>query len=154
MKSLIVTVALFASAATAAAQTTMSCALTNDSEIAGLFDNWNTALKTGRPEAVAGLYAEDAILLPTVSNKPRLTNPERLDYFAHFMANRPQGQIDERVIRRGCNDALDAGLYTFTYGDGRKVSARYSFTYVLRDGRWLIQSHHSSMLPEPAAPKP
>lgn len=30
---------------------------------------WNAALQTGDPEKVADMYAEDAILLPTVSNK-------------------------------------------------------------------------------------
>ena len=36
-----------------------------------------------------------------------------------------------RRIKIGCNDALDAGIYTFTFGNGSKVRARYTFTYVL-----------------------
>jgi hypothetical protein len=33
------------------------------------FDGWNAALATLSPEKVADRYAEDAVLLPTVSNK-------------------------------------------------------------------------------------
>jgi hypothetical protein len=53
-----------------------------------------------------------------------------------------------RQIKIGCNDALDAGIYTFTFGNGNKVRARYTFTYVLQDGKWLISSQHSSEMPE------
>ena len=37
-------------------------------ELEGLFDIWNAALQTGDSETVADLYAEDSVLLPTVSN--------------------------------------------------------------------------------------
>src|SRR4051794_9390270 len=70
------------------------------------------------------------------------------DYFVHFLENKPQGAIDQRVIRLGCNDAIDSGLYTFTMGDGKRVRARYTFVYNYQDGQWLIVSHHSSAMPE------
>ncbi len=47
-------------------------------QIAALFDRWNAALRTGDPEKVAGLYAKDAVLLPTVSNRIRTDHPARL----------------------------------------------------------------------------
>ena len=35
-----------------------------------------------------------------------------------------------RFIEIGCNTAVDAGLYTFTFAKtGEEVSGRYSFTY-------------------------
>ena len=40
-------------------------------EVADQFDRWNSALQTGDPETVASLYADDGVLLPTVSNKVR-----------------------------------------------------------------------------------
>jgi hypothetical protein len=70
------------------------------------------------------------------------------DYFEMFLKLNPQGRIDVRTIQVACNTALDAGIYTFTLGDGRKVQARYTYTYRWDGSQWLITSHHSSAMPE------
>jgi len=128
---------------------TESCQATSEKEISALFDRWNDSLKTGDPAKVVENYAEKSILLPTVSNKPRLNPEEKKDYFEHFLADQPSGKIDSRSIELGCNSAVDAGLYTFTFAKtGKVVSARYSFTYHWDGKKWLITSHHSSAMPE------
>lgn len=128
---------------------TENCKVTSELEIAALFDRWNQSLLTGDPHKVVAYYAERSILLPTVSNKPRLSPAEKEDYFHHFLENRPSGKIDLRVIELGCNTAVDAGLYTFTFAKtGEVVSGRYSFTYRWNGEQWLITSHHSSAMPE------
>ena len=128
---------------------TEACKASSEQEIAALFDRWNDALQTGDPQKVAANYATRSILLPTVSNKPRLTTAEKEDYFEHFLKNRPVGRIDSRMIELGCNTAVDAGLYTFTYRTtGAEVRARYTFTYTWDGKQWLISSHHSSAMPE------
>lgn len=134
--------------ATAAQARTESCRVTNTQQIAGLFDRWNASLQTGEPKKVVANYADKSILLPTVSNKPRLTAEEKEDYFEHFLHNKPVGTIDSRTIEIDCNTAVDAGLYTFKFGDGREVKARYTFTYKWTGKQWLITSHHSSAMPE------
>src|SRR5437764_12690213 len=91
-----------------------SCKATTEQEIASLFDRWNPSLQTGDPHKVVANYAERSILLPTVSNKPRLTPAEKEDYFHHFLENRPSGQIDLGTMEVGCNPAGDVGLYPFT----------------------------------------
>ncbi|MFE0752902.1 SgcJ/EcaC family oxidoreductase [Inquilinus sp. NPDC058860] len=136
-----------AAAAQSAAEATR-CEPITEAEVAGLFDRWNASLATLKAEAVAANYAEDAILLPTLSNTPRLTREQRIEYFKHFLEQRPQGVVDSRVIRIGCNKVTDAGTYTFTLADGSKVPARYTYTYEFADGAWLIASHHSSIMPE------
>lgn len=130
---------------------TEECQPTSDKEIASLFDGWNAALATGEPDNVVARYATGSILLPTVSNVPRLTPESRRDYFTMFLKSRPQGRIDTRLIQIGCDSAIDAGIYTFTFGDGRKVQARYTFTYGWDGKEWLITSHHSSAMPEQTA---
>jgi uncharacterized protein (TIGR02246 family) len=146
--------ALFIPAA-ASAQSTQQCAAVSKEQVADLFDRWNESLQTKNPEAVVKNYAEDAVLLPTVSNKPRTNHKEIAGYFEHFLQKNPKGSIDTRTIHIGCNDAYDVGTYTFevTGKDGQtsKVAARYSFVYELRDGKWLIVHHHSSAMPEPVA---
>jgi uncharacterized protein (TIGR02246 family) len=126
-----------------------ACRHTDEQEIAALFDRWNNSLQTGDAHKVVANYAEHSILLPTVSNKPRLTPAEKLDYFEHFLENQPSGKIDFRFIEIGCNSAFDAGLYTFTLNKtGAKVQARYTYTYAWDGKQWLITSHHSSKMPE------
>mgnify|MGYP003379534964 FL=1 len=71
-----------------------SCKAISEAEIASLFDRWNASLQTGDPHKVVANYAERSILLPTVSNKPRLTSAEKEDYFHHFLENQPSGKID------------------------------------------------------------
>jgi len=126
-----------------------TCVATTEQEIAALFDRWNQSLQTSDPQKVVTNYAERSILLPTVSNKPRLTPAEKADYFQHFLENQPSGEINMRQIEIGGNMAVDSGLYTFYFAKtGAKVRARYSFTYRWDGKQWLIISHHSSAMPE------
>ena len=128
---------------------TENCKAVTETEIASLFDRWNQSLQTGDLHKVVANYAPRSILLPTVSNKPRLTPAEKEDYFHHFLEKHPSGKIDLRFIELGCNTAIDAGLYTFTFAKtGASVSGRYSYTYRWNGSEWLITSHHSSVMPE------
>jgi len=124
------------------------CQATSEKQIAALFDRWNSSLQTGDPKKVVANYAAKSILLPTVSNTPRLTAAQKLDYFEHFLQSKPVGTIDSRVIEIDCNSAVDAGLYTFKFGDGTVVKARFTYTYKWDGKQWLITSHHSSAMPE------
>ncbi|MET9912067.1 SgcJ/EcaC family oxidoreductase [Streptomyces sp. NPDC006476] len=123
-------------------------------QIAQLFDRWNAALRTGDPEKVADLYAKDAVLLPTVSNKIRTNHAEIVDYFEHFLKNKPVGKKVETIVNvLDRNSAIDTGIYEFTLTDpktGEKstVEARYTYEYEKRGGTWLIVNHHSSKMPE------
>jgi uncharacterized protein (TIGR02246 family) len=127
----------------------LGCVAVMEAEIANLFVLWNDAVKTANPDKVVDLYAPDAILLPTVENGPLIGRAAIRGYFVHFLASKPSGKIDERTIRIGCNAALDAGLYTFTYGNGgAPTPARYTYIYEYEGGRWLIAHHHSSKRPK------
>jgi uncharacterized protein (TIGR02246 family) len=125
-----------------------SCHVISEQQVAALFDRWNASLQTGDPKKVVANYAERSILLPTVSNKPRLTAEEKEDYFEHFLQRKPVGTIDSRTIEIDCNSAIDAGLYTFRFADASEVKARYTFTYKWDGKHWFITSHHSSAMPE------
>lgn len=121
-------------------------------DIAKEFDVWNAALATGSAEQVADLYAPDAVLLPTVSNKVRTNRAEIVDYFQHFLENKPSGVIEQEVVNVLDEDnAINTGVYRFTLtkdGVQQQVEARYTFVYELVGGKWLIVNHHSSAMPE------
>ena len=121
----------------------------NDADVLGLFDQWNTALSTLNPDTVTALYADNAVLLPTVSNQVRHNHEEIRDYFVGFLQKSPHGVIDEfNVNILSDTHATNSGVYTFTFGDGSKVSARFSYLYVASDDGWKILQHHSSAMPE------
>ena len=121
-------------------------------EIASLFDRWNAALATGKPERVAALYANNGVLQPTVSNEVRVGPAAIQRYFVDFLKAKPQGTINFREIRMlDDNTALDAGVYTFRLtkdGKPTQVQARYTYLYEKIDGEWKIVNHHSSAMPE------
>ena len=91
--------------------------MTHD-EVVGLFDTWNAALATLDPDSVTTLYAEDAVLLPTVSNQVRHNHEEIRDYFVSFLQKKPQGVIDEsNVSVLSETHATNSWVYTFAFVD-------------------------------------
>lgn len=117
-------------------------------DVTSLFEKWNNALQSGKPELVSALYAPDAILVPTMSNQIRHNKAEIEDYFVHFLTHKPIGKIIENNIRIYNDWAVNSGLYTFGFKDGRSVVARFTFVYRQVGGNWLIAEHHSSQMPE------
>ncbi|MEW2396422.1 SgcJ/EcaC family oxidoreductase [Streptomyces sp. NPDC046862] len=160
IRAALVTAAAVATAATVtvgvsvADQDKVAHAGPTKAQVTKLFDNWNAALQTGDPDKVADLYAKDAVLLPTVSNKVRTDRAGIVDYFEHFLANKPVGKkVETHVNVLDGNSAIDTGVYQFTLTDpksGEKsvVKARYTYEYEKRNGTWLIVNHHSSKMPE------
>eukprot|EP00984_Skeletonema_dohrnii_P006345 scaffold2265_cov98-Skeletonema_dohrnii-CCMP3373.AAC.2 len=135
------------SAANSAGVVVLSQPITK-AEVRNLFNLWNAALATGDPATVAKRYSKEGVLLPTLSDVPRNDFEGIKDYFVHFLEKKPTGKILEGEIFVGNNWAQDAGIYEFTFADGSKVKARYSFVYVYENGEWMISHHHSSLMPE------
>lgn len=125
-----------------------SCHLTSDDGVAGLFARWNDSLATGNAGEVVKNYAENAIFLSTYSDKPRLTQQERYDYYTEILKRKPQLKVDQRWIHIGCNMANDTGIYMITFNGKEKVPGRYSISYQYIDGEWLIVAQHTSLMPE------
>ena len=130
----------------------------SESEVQGLFGLWNDALATLDSDKVAKRYANNALLLPTVSDSPRNSYDSIKDYFDTFLTKKPQGEILESFVQIGdCGKwAQDNGIYEFTMGaTGDKVKGRYTFVYTKADGddEWKIAHHHSSQMPEEIMPK-
>lgn len=145
--------ALLVGCSSAPAQTSSESEVRPTTEqIKALFADWNASLATGDAQKVADRYAPNAVLLPTVSNQVRSTRAEIVDYFEHFLKNKPSGQIlDSHVAVLDADDAIDAGTYRFALtqeGKPTTVDARYTFVYEKIDGKWLIVNHHSSAMPE------
>lgn len=157
MVGLVVLAGAVVSAAPVAAKqkrASVSCAAVTTAQVESLFDKFNSAWATKDPATVTKLFTKDAVLLATVSNKPRLSHAEINDYFVSFLKSSPVGTINSSSVKLGCNNAARLGTWTVTLTDAKTgiktdVKARYSFIYRIEDGQWKIDHLHSSMMPEP-----
>ena len=159
-KMFVPTVALVAAlgfAANAQAKPAMHhCVAVTPAQVESQFAVFNAAWATKDPAKVTALFAQNAVLLATVSNKPRTTPAEINDYFVKFLKGSPVGTINTSTVKIGCNLAYRVGTWTVALTDpntGAKndVKARYSFIYKLEGGQWKIDHLHSSMMPEPTS---
>ncbi|WP_174292752.1 SgcJ/EcaC family oxidoreductase [Sphingomonas bacterium] len=119
--------------------------------IESLFDDWNGALQTRDPDRVAALYADDAILLPTLSNQVRRDRTAIVNYFVGFLKKQPRGVLTQSNVRVFGEIAINSGLYVFTLTDGGVASeapCRFTFVYRREGDGWKIIEHHSSQMPE------
>lgn len=127
-------------------------AMEDDMQVLAAVDAWIEAFDARDAARIAALYAPDAVLWGTVSQKIR-TTPEAVHaYFADSIANRPRlrMQLGERHIRMMGDAAFVAGDYT-AIDPGKEgdvvMPLRYTFVLAKRDGAWMIVSHHSSRMP-------
>jgi uncharacterized protein (TIGR02246 family) len=119
-----------------------------ENEILSLFEDWNSALKSGDSAVVAELYEDNAILLPTLSNIVRRKPEDRIQYFDQFLARKARGTINESNVRVFGDVAINSGVYTFDFKDDSTVKARFTFVYHWNGVKWKIIEHHSSRMPE------
>jgi len=122
--------------------------------IAALFERWNALLATGDPGQVAKLYAEDAVLLPTPSDKARVGRTDIGTYFADFLRVHPQTTVTKRVVNIDCASAADDGVFVYRVTGQRKgtrwlIGGRYNLRYEYRNGEWLIVHHRISGMHQP-----
>ena len=157
MRKLIITAAMAAAVIAVPAQAktskSMKCAVVSQAQVEALFTDFNEAWATKNPDTVTNLFTKDAVLLATVSNKPRTDHAGIRDYFVGFLKPSPVGTINSSTVKIGCNTAARLGTWTVSVTDpatGAKtdIKARYSFIYRMEDGKWKIDHLHSSMMPE------
>jgi uncharacterized protein (TIGR02246 family) len=130
-------------------ETARLCSKPSAETVTQLFDRWNAALATGDPDAVAALYADNAVLLPALSDRPIVGRDHIRAHFAQFLALHPQAAVTTRVVDTDCATAVDSGAFVFRVTGRRKgtrmlISGRYAIRYEFRDGDWHIISHRAS----------
>jgi uncharacterized protein (TIGR02246 family) len=138
----------------AQAQRRQACQPVTAAQVEAQFNRFNAAWATRNPDTVTALFTRDAVLLPTVSNRPRTDHAGIRDYFVGFLRAAPQGTINTSTVHIGCNMASRLGTWTVALtnaaGERTNVLARYSFIYRYDRGQWRIAHLHSSMMPEPS----
>ncbi len=122
-------------------------------EVGKQLGRWFAALETGDPAQVVALYAQDAILLPTLNGDVKKGQRRIREYFEKdFLPKHPVGKALELHTRVLGGVAVNSGIYSFEVDDkenGRVIlEARYTFVYQWNKGDWKIVEHHSSLSPE------
>jgi len=121
------------------------------SDVEAATQQWIGAFNRKNAKDIVALYAQDAVLFGTSSGALRDT-PELLwDYFKGIadLGNATIATGEHRVQVFG-NVAVNTGFYTRSSVQNAKTvqnPARFTFVYQLREGKWMIVTHHSSALP-------
>jgi uncharacterized protein (TIGR02246 family) len=113
---------------------------------AGLLARWEAALATGNADEVAKLYAENAVLLPAVSQRPLVGRHRIRAHFAQFLLKHPRASVLRRAISVTCATAVDVGTYVYRVTGRRKgtrmlIGGVYALRYAFDGGDWRIVSH-------------
>ncbi len=118
-----------------------------------LLNEWMQAVNSGDLEGLLALYDEDAILIPTFSNR-LLSKPESIrDYFVKLSSREELSvalhQKTLRIQSVGGDIHAMHGIYCWRFAiEGELLSFEARFSYMLDLGRTTpIIHHHSSQIP-------
>ncbi|MFW0777274.1 MAG: SgcJ/EcaC family oxidoreductase [Rickettsiales bacterium] len=112
---------------------------------------WVKAVETGTVDEIVSLYDKDSVMLSAFAVDPLTNHAQLRDYFGKVVKE-PNRKVDvtKQDVRRFGDVASNTGLYMFHYtqeGEPMDFPARFTFVYVLKDNKWSIISHHSSIVP-------
>ncbi|MFY2834663.1 YybH family protein [Achromobacter xylosoxidans] len=121
--------------------------------LAAVQRHWNAAALHWDPEALAALYATDALLFggrPALS-VGRLAIRAYFASYADEIASASLALKDQHVLQTRGGDLLAQGYghFSFVLRQGSRTESRLRTTLLLtsRDDGWLIRQHHFSALP-------
>lgn len=114
---------------------------------------WMQAVNNVNLEAILSLYDEQAVLIPTFSNRV-LNSPEKLSEYFEKLASRPELSIalhEKTLVIQELYGQLFAlgGIYNWRFAvDDELLNFEARFTYVMDLSRPSpILHHHSSQIP-------
>ncbi len=145
----VATVALAVVAGIAAAATPQMPAR----DVEAVITQWAEAFATLDGAKSVAVYADDARLWGTIAQEPAVGHDAIRAYFdsGRQRAKARHVVIGAHATRVYGTTAVSSGRYDFhsVLHDGTSTvrRARFSLTFVQRDGRWQIVDHHSSEVP-------
>jgi uncharacterized protein (TIGR02246 family) len=119
-------------------------------DVAAATQAWADAFSRHDLEGLLRLYDREAVFWGTSSVTLRDNSDAIRDYFKGVPNSQMVVRIGDSRVRVFGDVAVATGHYTFVdRRDGKEVPrpARFSFTFRLRGGQWLIVDHHSSAVP-------
>mgnify|MGYP002784759605 CR=1 FL=1 len=112
---------------------------------------WVAAVESKDVKKIVSLYDKDSVMLSAFAVDPITSHKGLAGYYTKVVA---EPEISIKVVKQDArvfgDVAVNTGLYNFYWvqdGEPMDIPARFSFVYVLKDGKWSIISHHSSRVP-------
>ena len=121
-------------------------------DVSAALQAWVDAVEERDIEKTVALYDKDAVFFSTFATTPLKTQDERREYYKKVLASEEIAVeiIEDNPRIYGGDVAINSGLYDLSYteeGEDVVIHSRFTFTYVLRGGKWVIVDHHSSKMP-------
>jgi uncharacterized protein (TIGR02246 family) len=120
-------------------------------DVKAALSEWVQRVETGTVDDIVSLYDKDSVMLSAFAVAPMTSHDQLRGYYKKVVME-PNRKVDVTTqdVRQFGNVATNTGLYVFHFeqdGEPVDVPARFTFVYVLKDGKWSIISHHSSRVP-------
>ncbi len=125
-------------------------------DIDAFHQTWGDAVISKDIDTLLGLYGDQAVLKPTLSNFVRRNHSDIKEYFVGGSKFSDTGFFNNdfdsvNILETSpvCFDnmATDTGVYEFSKNSGTSVKAHFSFCYILNSNHELqILTQHSSLL--------
>lgn len=116
-------------------------------DASAVVDQWSATYSANDRNALVKLYAPDALLFGTTEKMPVRGSEGIREYFVALDKGGRRNTIQEKNVFVLSDDAaVVAGFYDFARKDQdyKPRPSRYTMLVVKRDGKWVIQHHHSS----------
>jgi hypothetical protein len=119
----------------------------------GVIEKWMQAVNLGDIESLLGLYDDQAVLIPTFSNR-LLNTPEKLREYFITLGSREELSIalhEKTLLIQNIRNEISVigGIYTWRFNvDDEPLifEARFSYVIDLSKARPILH-HHSSQIP-------
>jgi uncharacterized protein (TIGR02246 family) len=116
-------------------------------DASAVVDQWSATYSANDREALVKLYAPDALLFGTTEKTAVRGSEGVKEYFVALDKGGRRNTIqDKSVFVLSDSAVVVAGFYDFARKDQDYAPrpSRYTMLIVKRDGKWMIQHHHSS----------
>ena len=110
---------------------------------------WKHGWAIGSPKIIASVYTKECIFYPTIGSD-LITNSQEVEkYFENAFSS--VQKVTASVETLHWIQATDtfvtvAGMLYFDLPERKKIPARVVWGFMKKSGKWLIQSHHSSII--------
>ncbi|KAB2806834.1 DUF4440 domain-containing protein [Phaeocystidibacter luteus] len=123
-------------------------------EILDLLHSWLSGVKGRVSDKIVSCYSKNAALWGSLTKRLRCDEEGIRRYFEEFLTADKHDlkvRFDQMEMNEIAGLPVVSGVYVFTWKDSEgnlvALPARYTFVLSKRNGKWKIEDHHATVLP-------